>query len=337
MKTAYPYIEHHIPHSGIIRVSPASRATSRMHVAGIIAAVFLIALDIIAPVTAAAQSLPSLFVPSDATTLSLAGVGVCAPGGAYSLENNVAAMSLAEKRLHAGAAFGKWQPSYSANSLVSAGATFKATDDLAVGLFVKKFGYQSYNIVTESGSVSRDGSFTPKEFNAAIGLSYRIVPCLSVGVTAKIVKSSLSADAEGTAFGADVGAYFSRNAIRAGLSVNNLGTKMRYGDDSHALPAMLKAGAGYDLDLGSSRLAFSAEADYLFAGAFMAGAAVQYDWSDWLFVRCGYHYGDRAEAIPSYASAGIGVKVFGVSLDAAWLFASEILRNSFALSLGYSF
>lgn len=69
----------------------------------------------------------------------------------------------------------------------------------------------------------------------------------------------------------------------------------------------------------------------------MAGAAAQYDWNDCLFVRCGYHYGDETKAIPSYASAGIGVKLSGVSLDAVWLFASGTLRNSFALSLGYSF
>ena len=326
MKAEYSYYRHHIPHF------------VRMNVAGtVIAIVFLIASDLVAPVKAAAQSLPSLLVPSDAASLSLAGVGVCAPGGAYSLENNAAAMSLTEKRLLAGATFGKWQPSYSANSLVSAGATFKATDVLAAGLSVKKFGYQSYNTVTESGSISRDGSFTPEEFNAALGLSYRIASCFSVGVAARIVKSSLSADAEGTAFGADVGVCLNRNAMRAGLSVNNLGTKIRYGDESYALPAMLKAGAGYDLDLGSSGLAFSAEADYLFAGAFMAGATAQYDWRGCLFVRCGYHYGDETKAVPSYASSGIGVKVSGVSLDAAWLFASGTLRNSFALSLGYSF
>lgn len=288
---------------------------------------------------AQAQPLPSLLVPSDAATLSRAGVGVCAPAGAYALENNVAAMSLSPHRLYAGASFGIWQPDYSANKTIGAGAVFKATDALAVGASFKYLTSPSYDIVTESGTASREGSFAPKEYNIALGVSYAIIPCLSAGLTARVLRSSLAADAAATVFGVDLGVSFRLKGISAGISVNNLGTKAKYGDSGSSVtqPMLLKAGAGYEFGVGKSRLAFSAEADCLFSGAFMAGAAAQYGWNDCIFARCGYHYGDSAKAVPSYASAGIGVKFFEVSLDAAWLFGSKILRNSFGLSLGYEF
>ncbi len=292
-----------------------------------------------APFGAAAQPLPSLLIPSDAATLSRAGVGVSAPAGAYALENNVAAMSLSERRLHAGASFGMWQPDYSGNKVIGAAATFKATRSLAVGASFKYLNSPSYDIVTESGTASRDGSFTPKEYNIALGASFAIIPCLSAGLTARVLRSSLAADAAVTVFGIDLGVSFRLKGVSAGLSVNNLGTKAKYGEGGSPVsqPMLLKAGAGYELALGKSGLGFSAEADCLFTGAFMAGASAQYGWNDCVFLRCGYHYGDSAKAVPSYASAGLGVKFFGVSLDAAWLFGSAVLKNSFGLSLGYGF
>lgn len=286
---------------------------------------------------AGAQTLPSLLVGSDAAALSRAGVSVSSEAGAYALENNVAAMSLSEQRLNAGASFGMWQPSYSNNKVIGVGAMFKATDALAVGATFKYLTSPSYETVTESGTTSRDGSFTPKEFNIAAGVSYAILPCLSAGLTARVLHSSLARDASATVFGVDLGVSFRLKGISAGLSVNNLGTKAKYDGSSYSQPMLLKAGAGYDFTFGKSLLGISAEADYLFAGAFMAGAAAQYGWNDMVFVRCGYHYGDSAKAIPSYASAGIGVKFFGVSLDAAYLFASKVLQNSLGVTLGYSF
>ncbi len=288
---------------------------------------------------AGAQTLPSLLVGSDAAALSRAGVSVSSEAGAYALENNVAAMSLSTKRLSAGATFGMWQPSYSNNKVIGVGAMFKATDALAVGATFKYLTSPSYETVTESGTTSRDGAYTPKEFNVAVGASYAILPCLSAGLTARVLHSSLATDASATVFGVDIGVSFRLRGISAGLSVNNLGNKAKFGKEgsSYSQPMLLKLGAGYDFSFGKSVLGVSAEADYLFAGAFMAGVAAQYGWNDMAFVRCGYHYGDSAKAIPSYASAGIGVKFFGVSLDAAYLFGSKVLQNSFGVTLGYSF
>ena len=287
---------------------------------------------------AGAQSLPSLLVGSDAASLGKAGVSVSSAAGAYALENNVAAMSLAKDKFNAGVSYGMWQPDYAGNKVMGAGAMFKATGSLAFGASFKYLSSPSYDTVTESGTTSRDGSFTPKEFNIALGASYAFNEYFSAGLTARFLNSSLAEESSATVFGADLGIFFSKNSLSAGLSVNNLGSKANYGEDSaYSQPMLVKAGAGYDFGFGKSVLGISAEADYLFEGAFAAGAAAQYGWNDTVFLRCGYHYGDSSKGIPSYASAGVGVKFFGININAAYILASEVLKKSLSISLGYSF
>lgn len=55
------------------------------------------------------------------------------------------------------------------------------------------------------------------------------------------------------------------------------------------------------------------------------------------FLRAGYHYGTQDKGLPSFASAGLGLKFAGVELNAAYLFASEALGGTMTFGLGYSF
>ena len=82
----------------------------------------------------------------------------------------------------------------------------------------------------------------------------------------------------------------------------------------------------------------SAEVDYLLSGALMASLGAEY-WflNDHLGVRAGYHYGDAAKAIPSYASLGLGAKFAGISFDFAYLLGSSAIGGSLCFGLGYSF
>lgn len=53
-------------------------------------------------------------------------------------------------------------------------------------------------------------------------------------------------------------------------------------------------------------------------------------------VRAGYRYGGNSP-VASYASLGAGVKLLGIRLDAAYLIGSGPMKNTLAISLGYSF
>lgn len=291
-----------------------------------------------AAVSVSAQSFPSLLVGSDAAGFSLGSATVAGHAGAYSLENNVAGMSFMNGRMAAAASFVLWQPSYGNDKVIGASAAVKATKRLAFGAAFKYFAQPSYEITTDSGTASRDGSFRPTEFNVTVGGSFAVTSYLSVGLAARMLHSSLAMNVSTNVFGADLGIYFKMKGLSAGVSVNNLGTKAKFGNNSYVQPMMAKLGVGYTRAFGKHALSATAETDILFAGAVMAGAGIEYSFRDLLFVRGGYHYGAPHKAVvPSYGSAGLGVKIFGISLDAAYLFASQVLKNSFALSVGYAF
>ena len=283
-----------------------------------------------------AQTLPSLMLDQDPASLALGMSGVASQAGAFAIQNNVAAISLSEKTLDAQASFGTWQPSYSNLKTIGAGAVYRM-GKLGFGVDVKMLKLPSYSGVSGNGSDIRDSEFSPSEMNLAAGASYAVMDCLSTGVTLRYTGSNLAADASAAVFGADIALYYAKEALSAGISINNIGSKVKYSETAYPQPMMAKIGAGYDLDLGTSALAFTAEADVIFTGGIMAGAGCEYSFKDMVFARAGYHYGNSVNAVPSYASAGLGLNVFGAQLNFAYLFASPVLANTMCVSLGYSF
>ena len=284
-----------------------------------------------------AQVLPSLLMNQDATSLAMGSAGVSADAGAYALENNVAAIPFAEQNMSVQAGFGMWQPSYANLKTIGLAGMYKISDKIGVALDFKYLMLPSYSGVTGNGADVRDSEFKPSEMGIAAGFSYAVLDCLSAGLTLRYAGSTLAPEAKAGVFGTDIGVYFRKNAISAGLSVNNLGTKVKYSETAYAQPMLVRAGAGYDLEVGSSSLLFAAQADVIFAGGVMAGAGCEYAFKDMIFARVGYHYGNAANAVPSHGSAGLGVKIAGVCLDVAYLYGSKVLSNTMCISLGYSF
>ena len=283
-----------------------------------------------------AQTLPSLMLDQDPAAVAMGMAGVASDPGAYALQNNVASVSMSQSAFDAQIGIAMWQPDYADLKTVGASAMYRL-GKLGFALDMKMLKMPTYSGVSGSGSEIRDSEFTPSEMNLAAGFSYAFMDFLSAGVTLRYAGSKLAPEASASVFGADLALYFKKNGLRAGLSLNNIGTKVKYSETAYAQPMMAKVGAGYDLDLGTSSLAFNAEADVLFAGGVMAGAGCEYAFKEMIFARAGYHYGNSAGAVPSYASAGLGVKFFGAQLNFAYLFGSEVLANSMLVSLGYSF
>lgn len=283
-----------------------------------------------------AQTMPSLVLDQNPVSVATGMCGVASEAGAYALEDNVAAVSLSGKTLDAQIGLGIWQPSYADLKTMGAGAVYRL-GKLGLGLDFKMLRMPAYGSISDNGADIRDSEFTPKETNMAVGVSYAFMDCLSAGATLRYADSRLASDASASVFGADIAAYFKKNGFSAGLSVNNIGTKVQYTEKKYPQPMMAKIGAGYDLELGTSSLFFTAEADVLFAGGIMAGAGCEYSFKDMIFARAGYHYGNSANTVPSYASAGLGLNLFGVQLNFAYIFGSATLSNSLLFSLGYSF
>ena len=282
--------------------------------------------------SASAQALSSLLIPSAPEYAAMGGASVALEAGAFAAENNAAAMSLSDDSFAVAAGYGLWAPETTGSQLVGLGAFTRVGERVGIGLSGRYTMEKPMNISSAAGGIL--GTFTPSELGANLAVSVKVIDGLSVGVTGKFVRSSIGEELSGSAFGADVSVAWRKDGLSAGAAVCNLGSKVKYGDSSYSMPMLVKAGAAYSADFG---LTASVEADYLFSGAFAAGLGLEYNLFDIGFLRAGYHYGDKSQGLASFASLGAGVQFAGVELSAAWLTASPTLGNSLLFSLGYSF
>ena len=253
---------------------------------------------------------------------------------AYALQGYAASTVFMEGTGSAGVSYGSWQPKAASDKILGASASVRL-GKLGVALEYKNFAQPAYEVTGITGSVSQvTPSFTPKESSFALGIGYRILDCLSAAVTVRSTSSVLASDAKASVFGVDVSAMYASDALQAGLAVCNLGGKVNYGESDYKQPALLKAGAAYEVVEG---LKAAAEFAYLFEGAFGASLGAEYCYADIVSARAGYHLGSKDKGLPSYASIGLGAKYFGIGLNLSYLLASDTIGGSFLAGLSYSF
>ena len=268
----------------------------------------------------AAQTLPILNVPLDAKSLAVGST----------MSPTTAAFALEDKTLDAGFTYGSWMPSVNKTGMIGVDAMAHFWK-IAVGVSGNFYTDQPYDINNEQGT--NKGTFTPKESMINLGLAYAIIPSLSVGANVKFISSTLSADASASATAFDVVAAFKSSGLQIAAGAFNLGSGLDYGYGSYSLPSLARLDAAYTLPFG---LSLNAEGAYLFSGGVMGGAGLSYDILGYADVRAGYHFGNE-KAIPSYASVGAGVHVFGLKLDFTYLLASENIGGTLMFGLGYTF
>lgn len=285
-----------------------------------------------------AQSAQFLNLTPDAYTLGMAGASIALDANAFALYNNPAAMALSGNKLAVAASYGLWMPSAGDGKLFSASGFGKITDKAAIGISGRFITHLPYDITNDRGVVT--SSYTPREYAIEAGAAYKIWR-FSLGVAFRFIGSDMGAEKPGAAFGADLALMYKTKTLSLAAAISNIGTKISYGDSvSYTLPMMLKIGGAYNIRfLENHRISLGVEGDYLFNKGFMLGVGTEYSFKEYGFFRLGYHYGDREKAVPSYASIGLGGKIKGVSLNAAYLiaFGSSPMKNTLSLSLGYEF
>lgn len=264
---------------------------------------------------AMAQSMPALLIPTDAKSLSMGGAVVA-------LEP--------QAELDIDALFGIWAPSTADNTVAGLDVRYKVSDKFAFIVDGSLFKDKPYEITNAEGKIT--GSFAPSEMLFGLGGRFGLTDVVSVEAKAKMFMSSLGADLKGSAFGADVIVRYHADGLNVAAGAANLGTPIKFGNKSYPMPMMAKAGASYTV----SGFTASAEADYLFSGALMAGLGVEYCYDEIVFLRAGFHYGDAAKALPTFASVGAGFKFSGFKLNVAYVTANPNIGNSVMFTLGYS-
>lgn len=276
----------------------------------------------------------------DAHTMAMANTGSVMYATPFAIWNNSSSVVYSEQKCDFAASYGVWQPGSSANNNIAVAGYGNITNNLAITAGVKYFTHQTYNLTDEAGTII--GDFTPKELSAGVGVAYKISKQFSAAVNFNYIMSDLGGTKTAGAFAGDIGLNYQTKAINVGLTASNLGTKVNYGGETaYSLPANVKLGVGKTCELGEKQtLTANIQAGMTFEqSAFFAGIGAEYAFDDMIFVRTGYHYGDKAKTIPSYASVGLGAKFCGVAVNVAYLIsgASSPINNSFNVSLGWGF
>lgn len=288
-------------------------------------------------------SLP-MDVNPDPVSLGLAGTGTVMQATPFAMWNNIATTALEDEKFQIGATYSLWQPSQTANNVVGVAGYGRVAKFMTISAGVKYFGHRPYDI-TDSGSGIVTGSFTPIDLEAGIGLGFRILPILSLGATVSYVHSDIGGPEKGSAVSADFGAMLDLKFMRIGLTAENIGSKISYGYSKYSLPANARLGLGTVQKFGAEdeyEVSVNLEGGLTFdETSFFAGVSAQYKYNDFLRVSAGYHYGDaEKQYFGSYASIGLGVKFVGITIDAAYLIATDkesAIGNTFAVGLGFSF
>lgn len=270
-----------------------------------------------------AQTFPALNAGTDARNLAM---GLIAP-------QDAAGVLARGCTLDASVHYMSWAPKSVGTSVVGANAAY-AIGNIALGLVFDSYSEKPYDITNPNGIIT--GQFKPSESFFGVSLAYDVADMISVGAGVKSVSLKYSNEAKGSAMAADIFAIYHRDGLKASVAARNFGAKVDFGvegSEPQSLPSLVSAGAEYTLPFG---LSAAAEFDYLLSGGVMAGLGVEYD-AKIASVRAGYHYGDSRKAIPSYASLGVGVDVFGAKLDLTYLTGSASLGGTLLVGLGYWF
>ena len=197
----------------------------RIEVKRIILTLTLLLSAVCAPAWAQGSSAAQfLDISPDAASLSLGGSGLTVDAGAFSVWSNPASSALSSKTLAVGAAYGLWQPSYSASSYAAASGYVRLGKKLSVNFLGKYYMHKSYDITGADGIVS--GSFTPSEMNFALGVSYALLPSLSLGVNLGYLHSDIGAPESASGLVSDLALQYRYKDLDAALALRNLCTKI---------------------------------------------------------------------------------------------------------------
>ncbi len=297
------------------------------------------ALMLLIPSVAGAQALPYTASDADPVILAKGGAGLAETGSvSHAAFTNAAAIPFSDSSLDVTAGYMMWQPSSVKSNVISVGAAYNLNDKLglAAGLY---YGMNPEFTTANAGGLA-GGTFKPTDLHAAVGVSYRFLDFMSVGVNLGYAASSLMEDVTYATVAADafLMAKFSDFKVVAGVT-NMLGSIESAGGTKFNLPSSLAVGAGYEKKFAEKHAVdANVDFDYFFAGSFAAALGAGYTFNDLVSVRAGYRYGGESP-IPSYASVGLGVKFVGVKLDFAYLVGASDspMRNTLAVGLGYSF
>lgn len=296
-------------------------------------------LTVFLPLYANAQALPFLAMEQSPVAAAKGGASVTETSStAWASFTNSAAIPFSEMKGDISAGYSCWQPSVGKTNIIRLAGAYNINNKFGVGAGLSYGIMPGYDIYDETGS--SNGTFKPSNLMANFGFSWRFIKWLALGVNLGYANEKLAESVSYGAFSTDIFLMTGFKGFKGAVGISNLGTKVTSASgNTYGLPTSLTAGIGYDASFAENhRLDVNLDLDYYFHQAFAAAIGAGYTFKDLVSLRAGYRYGGQS-VIPSYASAGIGVKIVGITLDFAYLIASgeSPMKNTLNVGLGYRF
>lgn len=278
----------------------------------------------------------------DVRGVGMGNTGVASPANAFSVWRNAAKSVFSDKKAEIGYSFTPWlRELMKGNELHSVGGYYHIGDKQGI---TAGFRYFKHAEIGLPGNVA----FTPRDWSAEVGYARKLADGLSVGATARFVRSDLSGaekDAVANAAAFDLGVYY-RHALAGseksvwavGLQAANFGTKIDYGYGKYDQPAKVSIGGmiGH-VFADKHRLLGTLDAGcrVLPNTCWEWAAGVEYAACDRVFVRGGYHWGEESNRMQRYGTLGCGVNLWHVRADFAYLLpeTDSFLKNTWQVAL----
>lgn len=292
---------------------------------------------------ATAQSVSSLRINPDARSGGMAGVSVATPSTPFSIYNNMAAVSFSESQFAAGYSFTlRTSDIMKNNNLQSVAGYYRINERHSIGAGVRLFTQPKVDFYGEDGQFV--DNYRPRDIAADIGYAYAITDYLSAAVNMRYVSSRPSQKDNANMFAADLSLFFTMCDWSVGLSLSNVGSKVKYSaDEKYDMPAWVDLGVGRQFSFAQNhKLLLSVEGTYIFLPSkedgMTAGFGAEYLFKDMLAFRGGYYVGEN-DVRGNYGTVGLGLKLCGFDFDVSYLIGKSKLpiRNTWQFGLGYRF
>lgn len=267
---------------------------------------------------------------------SLAGSSLSRSTGLDSdLLSSPVAMINSKDRFGVGLSYTSWMPMFGPDRKMRASAAFN-NSNLSFGFNSEYSLSAKYPIYNEFGTPT--GDFSPSSLRIDAGIGFRIVKGFTTGIDLKYVRSSEAENLTQNCFAAGIHFGFVTGRLSTYLGIRDLGPSVKSEDGkAYTLPSSIAGSVSYGLiDAGRSRLFLDAAGYCYLSGGVSAAIGTEYSFDSHFFTRAGYRYASQTAPLASFASLGIGIKFFGISINATYLLASKTLGGTYLIGLSYS-
>lgn len=181
-------------------------------------------------------------------------------------------------------------------------------------------------------------SYKASDTAVSLGIGKKLGKTFLAGSNIKVIQSKL-ADKKAQSYALDAGILWKdiMGKIAAGAVVQNIGTKIKFDQESDPLPLAVRTGIMYSpLEEHNFIIACDAES-YLKDGKINVHTGLEYWLTSYFALRAGYKTSTIADLdMTSGITAGIGINIGSLGLDYAFV-PYGILGETHRISLGFKF